>query len=448
MKQHLLSLAFILFSSIIYAQIGIGTTSPDPSSILDIQSTTKGILAPRINLNNVSNSTIDGTNTNAAGLLIYNTNASVTGGSGVGYYYWDGSVWTAMKAAASGGSSAGWQLEGNSVTSGDFLGTTNDDDLRIRTNDVERFNFTTEGQLLYTNGGIEIGTAATSGSDASTAIAIGQSATASSGYTVSIGVGASASGSNATAIGNNAQANNFPSSAFGYEAQANAYQATAIGGQARANSNGATALGVGAQANNTNTTAIGAGTIAPNANTLILGNGVNVGIGTNNPQAHLHVTNSFRYVDGNEGEGKVLTSDAEGNASWEAPESSGSTANKEIQILADDYNQNSSYSQSYVLDLEAYPSTKSVFIFRRTNSDFSRVRLRGIKGGTDGRTVTLMKHTDQFEFLVYNNDSQVDAENRFNIRSNYQPSQERYISITFIYDGSTERWVLLNRVDY
>jgi hypothetical protein len=42
----------------------------------------------------------------------------------------------------------------------------------------------------------------------------------------------------------------------------------------------------------------------------------NVGIGTNNPQAKLHVSGSVRIVDGTQADGKVLTSDASGNASW------------------------------------------------------------------------------------------------------------------------------------
>jgi len=37
------------------------------------------------------------------------------------------------------------------------------------------------------------------------------------------------------------------------------------------------------------------------------------------PTATLHVEGSLRYVDGNEGVGKVLTSDANGNASWTPP---------------------------------------------------------------------------------------------------------------------------------
>jgi hypothetical protein len=81
----LFSILWIVQSS--HSQVGIGTTNPDASSVLDISSTDKGILVPRVSLSNVTNTMIDGTNTAATGLLIYNTNASVTGGNGVGFYF-------------------------------------------------------------------------------------------------------------------------------------------------------------------------------------------------------------------------------------------------------------------------------------------------------------------------------------------------------------------------
>jgi len=45
----------------------------------------------------------------------------------------------------------------------------------------------------------------------------------------------------------------------------------------------------------------------------------NVGIGTDAPLAKLHVEGDVRIADGTEGTGKVLTSDADGNASWVDP---------------------------------------------------------------------------------------------------------------------------------
>ncbi|MCD4746794.1 MAG: hypothetical protein K8R58_10895, partial [Bacteroidales bacterium] len=47
----------------------------------------------------------------------------------------------------------------------------------------------------------------------------------------------------------------------------------------------------------------------------------NVGIGVSSPQELLHVEGSIRMVDGNEAAGKIMTSDANGTASWAEPPS-------------------------------------------------------------------------------------------------------------------------------
>ena len=45
----------------------------------------------------------------------------------------------------------------------------------------------------------------------------------------------------------------------------------------------------------------------------------NVGIGTSTPSAKLHVNGTLKVVDGTQGAGKILTSDAAGLASWQPP---------------------------------------------------------------------------------------------------------------------------------
>lgn len=68
--------------------VGIGTASPDASSVLDVTSTNKGILIPRVNL--TSNTLdLDGVAGQASGLLIYNTGSTFQ----TGFYYWNGSEW-------------------------------------------------------------------------------------------------------------------------------------------------------------------------------------------------------------------------------------------------------------------------------------------------------------------------------------------------------------------
>lgn len=71
------------------AQIGIGTNTPDPSTMLDVVSADKGFIAPNIALESrTDNQTIEDP---ADGLLIYNT-TTLVGDENInlkpGYYYW------------------------------------------------------------------------------------------------------------------------------------------------------------------------------------------------------------------------------------------------------------------------------------------------------------------------------------------------------------------------
>lgn len=73
------------------AQVGIGTSSPAGSAMLDVSSTNRGFLPPRVALTGTTDvSTISSP---TAGLLVY---CSGTGGLAAGYYYWSGSAWTAL----------------------------------------------------------------------------------------------------------------------------------------------------------------------------------------------------------------------------------------------------------------------------------------------------------------------------------------------------------------
>lgn len=103
-----------------FSQIGINTTAPDPSSMLDVVATDKGMLVPRVSLNNVANTMLDGTNTAATGLLIYNTNAAVTGGSGVGFYYFTGSVWQRLATGTSASDDHDFYEEGTTTPPNDI----------------------------------------------------------------------------------------------------------------------------------------------------------------------------------------------------------------------------------------------------------------------------------------------------------------------------------------
>jgi hypothetical protein len=89
---------------------GIGTTAPNASSLMEIKSTTKGLLIPRMTLtqrNAIASP--------ATGLLIYQTNNTP------GFYYYTGTAWTAVTPK-----NKGWSLTGNAGTDSslNYLGTT------------------------------------------------------------------------------------------------------------------------------------------------------------------------------------------------------------------------------------------------------------------------------------------------------------------------------------
>ena len=96
MKKLFWSLCFLFFLNLAHGQTGIGTTTPNASAKLDVNSTDKGFLPPRVALtaNNVF-SPIVGTSSQATGLLIYNTATAGTAPNNVvpGYYYWNGTMW-------------------------------------------------------------------------------------------------------------------------------------------------------------------------------------------------------------------------------------------------------------------------------------------------------------------------------------------------------------------
>lgn len=91
-----------LISSGLFAQTGIGTTTPDASAKLEVNASNKGFLPPRVTLTSgTDNTTIPSP---ATGLLVYNTgnNASLA----AGYYYWNGGTWATIATAGGSGSVA------------------------------------------------------------------------------------------------------------------------------------------------------------------------------------------------------------------------------------------------------------------------------------------------------------------------------------------------------
>lgn len=86
----------IVVSINLHAQTGIGTTTPNASAKLEVASTNKGFLPPRVALTATNTfAPITGTASSATGLLVYNTETAGTIPNNVvpGYYYWNGTTW-------------------------------------------------------------------------------------------------------------------------------------------------------------------------------------------------------------------------------------------------------------------------------------------------------------------------------------------------------------------
>jgi hypothetical protein len=89
--------AFISLISVgLFAQTGIGTTTPNASAKLEVYATNKGFLPPRVAL--LSTTDVATITTPATGLVVYNTNTAGSSPNAVvpSYYYWDGAKWNGL----------------------------------------------------------------------------------------------------------------------------------------------------------------------------------------------------------------------------------------------------------------------------------------------------------------------------------------------------------------
>lgn len=114
-----------------------GSTA-DASAILDVKSTTKGMLIPRM-----SRTERDAIASPATGLIIYQ-NAP----DSVGLYYYNGTAWTWMLANANSDSLA-WRTGGNTGTTAGshFIGTIDSTAVVFKTKNIEQMRLTALGEL-------------------------------------------------------------------------------------------------------------------------------------------------------------------------------------------------------------------------------------------------------------------------------------------------------------
>ena len=246
-----------------------------------------------------------------------------------------------------------WSLTGNSITSTNFIGTTNSQPFNIKVNNNSFGSFHPNGginlgntSVANENQAIAIGDAASANSNEAIAIgdsakadfyqsiaigvnsetgnneaiAVGKDAKADGYQSIAIGINSETDNNDAIAIGNTAKANSYQSIAIGVNSETSDNQAIAIGNTAKASNQQAIAIGKDANVSGQNATGIGYQATTAQDNAIVLGSSANsnnkIGIGTNTPDERLHIVGSIKIVDTTEGEGKVLTSDASGKATW------------------------------------------------------------------------------------------------------------------------------------
>lgn len=98
MKTYIYIACALLFCTNAFAQVGINTNAPNASSVLDINSSNKGVLFPQYDLV-VLNSTSSPVSNPTDGLIIYNSGGASTFPKG--YYIWVRTQWQRLIASGS-----------------------------------------------------------------------------------------------------------------------------------------------------------------------------------------------------------------------------------------------------------------------------------------------------------------------------------------------------------
>lgn len=250
LKKILTIGTILFFYNASFAQVGIGTVSPDAA--LDITSTTDGLLIPRVALT-ITTSALPLTSP-IISELVYNsaTIADVT----PGFYYWNGSNWVRLAA----GVTNDWSTTGNSgiIDGTNYIGT----DASTNVDVAFRRNNAAAGKIGTTSTSFGVGALNASASTNSSAFGTNALKLNTGANNVAVGNGtlaANVTGIQNTGVGNAALAVNTgsASTAIGFEAlKANTTgnNGTAVGFQALSKNIGAsnnTAVGFQTMLNNT-----------------------------------------------------------------------------------------------------------------------------------------------------------------------------------------------------
>jgi len=157
---------------------------------------------------------------------------------------------------------------------------------------------------------------------------IGRGVTASEFYATALGVLSTASGTSSLAAGDGPTASGAASVALGNYTQAPSFAETVIGTYNETYTPNNTSDWDAADRLFT----IGNGTSSTPSNAMVVLKSGNTGLGTSTPDTTFHLVGKMKYQDGTQASGYVLTSDANGNATWEEPTETTYTAGTGLDL--------------------------------------------------------------------------------------------------------------------
>ena len=299
------------FGTSLVAQISINTdnSAPDASAMVDVKSTTKGVLLPRMSSmerNNILSP--------ATGLIVFDLDTE-------SFWFYNGSNWISLNPGLSSSAVFGDADQDTKIE----LIESADDIIDFEIDGTSYFQII-NGKIASDNDRFNVYLGAGAGQfDDLT------------GDNRNVGIGDSSLFLNTTGRFNNAIGfkSMYHNEAGGRENVANGYKAlfnnttgagnVAIGFQALDNNiTGDNNIAIGWNADVasgalTNAVAIGKNAVVASSNSIVLGDGNSkVGIGINTPAEDLHVVGKIQIQDGTEADGYALITDANGIASWQA----------------------------------------------------------------------------------------------------------------------------------
>lgn len=233
MKHIIISvLAFLFATTSLFAQVGVGTTDPNPASVLDIVSTTAGVLVPRMTAAQKTAILLP-----VASLLIYQTDGAA------GFWYFDDLVWQPISAAGAFTTTANV----TSNTSGDY---TTDDFIFGSPQLANDGNTAHNARMFFDKSKSAFRAGIVEGTEWDD---------------VNVGL-------YSTAMGFDTKASALASTAMGANNIASGNVSTAVGFLTTASGIGSTAMGVSTIASGDNSTAMGESTIASGDYSTAMGN--------------------------------------------------------------------------------------------------------------------------------------------------------------------------------